>query len=48
MWLYVQHINELTMKLDLQTVLRGAESNYLQLACCKVGNILEEDTFIWT
>uniref|UniRef100_A0A8C7D251 TBC1 domain family, member 17 n=1 Tax=Oncorhynchus kisutch TaxID=8019 RepID=A0A8C7D251_ONCKI len=31
----LKHINELTMKLDLQTVLRGAEANYLQLACCK-------------
>uniref|UniRef100_A0A3P8YWB6 TBC1 domain family member 15 n=1 Tax=Esox lucius TaxID=8010 RepID=A0A3P8YWB6_ESOLU len=31
----LKHINELTMKLDLQTVLRGAEAIYLQLACCK-------------
>ena len=32
-----QHINELTMKLDLQSVLRGAEAIYLQLVQCKVG-----------
>ncbi|KAL0993317.1 hypothetical protein UPYG_G00106050 [Umbra pygmaea] len=31
----LKHINELTMKLDLQTVLRGAEAIYLQLAACK-------------
>ncbi|MEQ2213287.1 hypothetical protein XENOCAPTIV_012419, partial [Xenoophorus captivus] len=30
------HINELTMKLDLQTVLREAEAIYLQFVCCKV------------
>ncbi len=32
----LQHINELTMKLDLQSVLRGAEAIYLQLTQCKV------------
>lgn len=32
----LQHINELTMKLDLQTVLCGAEAIYLQLIQCKV------------
>uniref|UniRef100_A0A669BEG8 TBC1 domain family, member 17 n=1 Tax=Oreochromis niloticus TaxID=8128 RepID=A0A669BEG8_ORENI len=31
----LKHINELTMKLDLQTVLRGAEAIYLQLFLCK-------------
>ncbi|KAK5856077.1 hypothetical protein PBY51_007697 [Eleginops maclovinus] len=31
----LKHINELTMKLDLQTVLRGAEAIYLQLTQCK-------------
>ncbi|XP_056263659.1 TBC1 domain family member 17 [Pseudoliparis swirei] len=31
----LKHINELTMKLDLQTVLRGAESIFLQLTQCK-------------
>ncbi|KAL6476518.1 hypothetical protein MHYP_G00150170 [Metynnis hypsauchen] len=31
----LKHINELTMKLDLQTVLREAEGIYLQLARCK-------------
>ncbi|KAF3699813.1 TBC1 domain family member 17 [Channa argus] len=31
----LKHINELTMKLDLQTVLRGAEAIYLQLVQCK-------------
>lgn len=31
----LKHINELTMKLDLQTVLIGAEAIYLQLANCK-------------
>uniref|UniRef100_H3CKX8 TBC1 domain family member 15 n=1 Tax=Tetraodon nigroviridis TaxID=99883 RepID=H3CKX8_TETNG len=30
-----KHINELTMKLDLQQVLRGAESIYLQLTGCQ-------------
>ncbi|KAJ3600929.1 hypothetical protein NHX12_031902 [Muraenolepis orangiensis] len=34
------HINELTMKLDLQTVLCGAEAIYLQLARCKVKEVL--------
>lgn len=33
---HLQHINELTMKLDLQSVLRGAEAIYLQLFLCKV------------
>uniref|UniRef100_A0A672ZH35 TBC1 domain family member 15 n=1 Tax=Sphaeramia orbicularis TaxID=375764 RepID=A0A672ZH35_9TELE len=32
----LKHINELTMKLDLQSVLRGAEAIYLQLIQCKV------------
>uniref|UniRef100_A0A8C9YG75 TBC1 domain family member 15 n=1 Tax=Sander lucioperca TaxID=283035 RepID=A0A8C9YG75_SANLU len=32
----LKHINELTMKLDLQTVLQGAEAIYLQLTACKV------------
>uniref|UniRef100_A0AAX7VNV9 TBC1 domain family member 15 n=1 Tax=Astatotilapia calliptera TaxID=8154 RepID=A0AAX7VNV9_ASTCA len=32
----LKHINELTMKLDLQSVLRGAEAIYLQLFLCKV------------
>uniref|UniRef100_A0A8C6T1B2 TBC1 domain family member 15 n=1 Tax=Neogobius melanostomus TaxID=47308 RepID=A0A8C6T1B2_9GOBI len=32
----LKHINELTMKLDLHTVLCGAEAIYLQLAACKV------------
>uniref|UniRef100_A0AAR2LWY9 Rab-GAP TBC domain-containing protein n=1 Tax=Pygocentrus nattereri TaxID=42514 RepID=A0AAR2LWY9_PYGNA len=32
----LKHINELTMKLDLQTVLLEAEGIYLQLAQCKV------------
>ncbi|CAF95137.1 unnamed protein product, partial [Tetraodon nigroviridis] len=31
----LKHINELTMKLDLQQVLRGAESIYLQLTGCQ-------------
>lgn len=31
----LKHINELTMQLDLQTVLRGAEAIYLQLTQCK-------------
>ncbi|KAM9745123.1 TBC1 domain family member 17 [Menidia menidia] len=31
----LKHINELTMKLDLQTVLREAEGIYLQLVQCK-------------
>ncbi|KAM7387430.1 hypothetical protein PAMA_009852 [Pampus argenteus] len=31
----LKHINELTMKLDLQSVLRGAEAIYLQLVQCK-------------
>uniref|UniRef100_A0A8C4IBU0 TBC1 domain family member 15 n=1 Tax=Dicentrarchus labrax TaxID=13489 RepID=A0A8C4IBU0_DICLA len=31
----LKHINELTMKLDLQSVLRGAEAIYLQLIQCK-------------
>ncbi|KAA8585470.1 hypothetical protein FQN60_004164, partial [Etheostoma spectabile] len=31
----LKHINELTMKLDLQTVLQGAEAIYLQLTACK-------------
>ncbi|XP_047211974.1 TBC1 domain family member 17-like isoform X2 [Girardinichthys multiradiatus] len=31
----LKHINELTMKLDLQTVLREAEAIYLQFVCCK-------------
>uniref|UniRef100_A0A3B3ZUS4 TBC1 domain family member 15 n=1 Tax=Periophthalmus magnuspinnatus TaxID=409849 RepID=A0A3B3ZUS4_9GOBI len=31
----LKHINELTMKLDLQSVLRGAEAIYLQLLSCK-------------
>uniref|UniRef100_A0A3P8R0R0 Rab-GAP TBC domain-containing protein n=1 Tax=Astatotilapia calliptera TaxID=8154 RepID=A0A3P8R0R0_ASTCA len=31
----LKHINELTMKLDLQSVLRGAEAIYLQLFLCK-------------
>uniref|UniRef100_A0A8C2WVY4 TBC1 domain family member 15 n=1 Tax=Cyclopterus lumpus TaxID=8103 RepID=A0A8C2WVY4_CYCLU len=31
----LKHINELTMKLDLQTVLRGAEAIFLQLTQCK-------------
>ncbi|KAG7238895.1 hypothetical protein INR49_030442 [Caranx melampygus] len=31
----LKHINELTMKLDLQTILRGAEAIYLQLIQCK-------------
>lgn len=32
-----QHINELTMKLDVQQVLKGAEAIYLQLTRCQVG-----------
>lgn len=32
----VQHINELTMKLDLQNILRDSEAIYLQLVQCKV------------
>lgn len=32
-----QHINELTMKLDIQEVLQGAEAIYLQLSGCQVG-----------
>lgn len=32
-----QHINELTMKLDVQQVLQGAEAIYLQLTRCQVG-----------
>lgn len=32
-----QHINELTMKLDVQQVLQGAEAIYLQLTGCQVG-----------
>lgn len=32
----LQHINELTMKLDVLDVLRGAESIYLQLSQCRV------------
>jgi len=32
----LQHINELTMKLNLQSILCGAEAIYLQLAHCKV------------
>lgn len=32
----VQHINELTMRLDVQMVLRGAEAIYLQLTQCQV------------
>uniref|UniRef100_A0A6Q2Y7F8 TBC1 domain family member 15 n=1 Tax=Esox lucius TaxID=8010 RepID=A0A6Q2Y7F8_ESOLU len=35
----LKHINELTMKLDLQTVLRGAEAIYLQLACSMLYDI---------
>ncbi|MCJ8738975.1 hypothetical protein PDJAM_G00041880 [Pangasius djambal] len=31
----LKHINELTMKLDLQTILREAEGIYLQLVQCK-------------
>ncbi|XP_061761599.1 TBC1 domain family member 17 [Nerophis ophidion] len=31
----LKHINELTMKLDLQSMLRGAEAIYLQLLQCK-------------
>lgn len=31
----LKHINELTMKLDLQTILCGAEAIYLQLVSCK-------------
>ncbi|KAJ0058595.1 hypothetical protein NL108_017555 [Boleophthalmus pectinirostris] len=31
----LKHINELTMKLDLQSILRGAEAIYLQLLSCK-------------
>ncbi|XP_072298826.1 TBC1 domain family member 17 [Eucyclogobius newberryi] len=31
----LKHINELTMKLDLQSVLCGAEAIYLQLVSCK-------------
>ncbi|XP_060945395.1 TBC1 domain family member 17 [Limanda limanda] len=31
----LKHINELTMKLDLQSVLRGAEAIYLQFIQCK-------------
>ncbi|XP_037544630.1 TBC1 domain family member 17 [Nematolebias whitei] len=31
----LKHINELTMKLDLQTILRDAEAIYQQLVCCK-------------
>ncbi|XP_061557216.1 TBC1 domain family member 17 [Phycodurus eques] len=31
----LKHINELTMKLDLQSALRGAEAIYLQLLQCK-------------
>lgn len=31
-----QHINELTMKLDLQAILCEAEAIYQQLVCCKV------------
>ncbi|XP_061701261.1 TBC1 domain family member 17 isoform X2 [Syngnathoides biaculeatus] len=33
----LKHINELTMKLDLQSTLRGAEAIYLQLLQCKIG-----------
>lgn len=32
----LQHINELTMKLDVLEVLRGAESIYMQLSQCRV------------
>ncbi|CAB1457466.1 unnamed protein product [Pleuronectes platessa] len=31
----LKHINELTMRLDLQSVLRGAEAIYLQFIQCK-------------
>lgn len=34
-----QHINELTMKLDVQQVLQGAEAIYLQLTRSKVGPV---------
>ncbi len=38
-----QHINELTMKLDLQSILCGAEAIYLQLTNCKV----RRDRYDW-
>ena len=37
-----KHINELTMRLDLPTVICGAEAIYLQLAMCKVGSSARE------
>uniref|UniRef100_A0A8C4I8S0 TBC1 domain family member 15 n=1 Tax=Dicentrarchus labrax TaxID=13489 RepID=A0A8C4I8S0_DICLA len=40
----LKHINELTMKLDLQSVLRGAEAIYLQLIQCKVRGASWEDS----
>lgn len=40
----LQHINELTMKLDVLEVLRGAESIYLQLSQCRVSPRLPDKT----
>uniref|UniRef100_A0A672ZG06 TBC1 domain family member 15 n=1 Tax=Sphaeramia orbicularis TaxID=375764 RepID=A0A672ZG06_9TELE len=37
----LKHINELTMKLDLQSVLRGAEAIYLQLIHCSCSHIAQ-------
>uniref|UniRef100_A0A3P8X4S9 TBC1 domain family, member 17 n=1 Tax=Cynoglossus semilaevis TaxID=244447 RepID=A0A3P8X4S9_CYNSE len=36
----LKHINELTMRLDLQSILHQAESIYLQLTQCKVSTFL--------
>uniref|UniRef100_A0A672STE1 TBC1 domain family member 15 n=1 Tax=Sinocyclocheilus grahami TaxID=75366 RepID=A0A672STE1_SINGR len=38
----LKHINELTMKLDLQSVLCGAEAIYLQLTHCKLPSKVQE------
>uniref|UniRef100_A0A674N215 TBC1 domain family member 15 n=1 Tax=Takifugu rubripes TaxID=31033 RepID=A0A674N215_TAKRU len=35
----LKHINELTMKLDVEEVLQGAEAIYLQLTRCQVGPV---------
>lgn len=49
-----QHINELTMKLDLQGILCEAEAIYQQLVCCKVrrwalfGQRLLKDVSKWS
>lgn len=44
----LQHINELTMKLDLQGILRGAEAIYLQLVQCKVRKASQEEVSLST